>query len=111
MLKTPLCCYSSKSNDLTALLFLLCEKFEMRLLRTRKNSTGFVANNDQGQIVTNIGYYLGLLVANLNDSLIIPPIPNPLHTFRTDHGKISPYSGTALKFQQEHRFLWSPRGG
>ena len=33
-------------------------------------------NSNQGQIVTNIGYYLGLLVANSNDSLVILPRPN-----------------------------------
>ena len=37
--------------------------------------TGFGANSNQGQIVTNIGYYLGLLVSILNDSLMILPIP------------------------------------
>ena len=39
-------------------------------------STGFGANSNQGQIVTNIGYYLGLLVTNLNDNLIILHRPN-----------------------------------
>ena len=38
--------------------------------------TGFGANSNQGQIVTDIGYYLGMLVTILNDSLIILPIPN-----------------------------------
>ena len=41
-----------------------------------KRATGFGANSNQGQIVTDIGYYLGLLVTNLNDSLTILPIPN-----------------------------------
>ena len=39
-------------------------------------STGFGANSNQGQIVTNIGYYLGLFVTNSNDSLIVLPKPN-----------------------------------
>ena len=38
-------------------------------------TTGFGANSNQGQIVTSIGYYLGLLVTNLNDSLINLPRP------------------------------------
>ena len=40
------------------------------------DTTGFGGNSNQGQIVTNIGYYLGLLVTNSNDSLIILPRPN-----------------------------------
>ena len=39
-------------------------------------TTGFGANSNQGQIVTNIGYYLGLLVTNLKKSPVILPIPN-----------------------------------
>ena len=34
------------------------------------------SNSSQGQIVTSIGYYLGLLVTNLNDRLIILPRSN-----------------------------------
>ena len=29
-----------------------------------------------------------------------------VHAFRTDHATIFAYSGDALQFQQEHRFLW-----
>ena len=39
-------------------------------------TTGFGANSNQGQIVTSIGYYLGLLVTNLNDTRINLPRPN-----------------------------------
>ena len=39
-------------------------------------TTGFGANSNQGQKVAKIGYDLGLLATNLNDSLIILPIPN-----------------------------------
>ena len=30
----------------------------------------------KGQIGTNIGYYLGMVVTSLNDNLVILPIPN-----------------------------------
>ena len=46
------------------------------LFENNPRATGFGANSNQGQIVTNIGYYLGLLVTNSNDILIILPRPN-----------------------------------
>ena len=39
-------------------------------------TTQFGANSKQGQIVINIGYYLGMLDTNLNENLIILPRPN-----------------------------------
>ena len=38
-------------------------------------SKGFRANSSLGKMVTNIGNYLSLLVTDLNDSLMILPIP------------------------------------
>ena len=39
-------------------------------------ATGFGANSNQGQVVTSIGDYLGLLVTNLNDIVMNSSIPN-----------------------------------
>ena len=69
-------------------------------------STGFGVNSNHSQIVTSVGYYSGLLLTNLNESLISYPYLisyasnmqylNRVHTFRTDHAKISAYSGDAV---------------
>ena len=42
-----------------------------KLLQRTTPSTGVGANSIHGQIVTNVGFYLGMLETNLNDSLII----------------------------------------
>ena len=48
----------------TALVKFLCSS-------TLPYVTGFGAKSSQCQTVTNIGFYLGLLVTNLNDSLVV----------------------------------------
>ena len=57
----------------------------------KEPSTGFGANSNRGQIVTNIGYYPGLLVTNLNDGFICLPVILPefsLLKCQTDKSKL-----------------------
>ena len=52
-----------------------CKRASVDVSSNAWSNTGFGANSNHGQVVTNIGYYFGLLVTNLNDATKFLPRP------------------------------------